>query len=52
VYACVYMYRCVWWCIEGHAPINECTRILSVLSSICRLCAKKGEGYKYCSKCT
>ncbi len=28
------------------------TRVLSMLSSICRVCGKKGEGYKYCSKCT
>ncbi len=26
--------------------------VLSRLSSICRVCGKKGEGYKYCSKCT
>ena len=28
------------------------TGVLSGLSSICRVCGKKGEGYKYCSKCT
>ena len=28
------------------------TGVLSELSSICRVCGKKGEGYKYCSKCT
>ncbi len=28
------------------------TRIFSGLSSICRICAKEGEGYKCCSKCT
>ncbi len=28
------------------------TRALSELSSICRVCGKDGEGYKYCSKCT
>ncbi len=31
---------------------EEVTRTLSFLSSICRVCGKKGEGYKYCSKCT
>jgi TPR repeat protein len=28
------------------------TGVLSALSSICRVCGKEGEGYKYCSKCT
>ena len=28
------------------------TKELSSLSSVCRVCSKKGEGYKCCSKCT
>jgi TPR repeat protein len=28
------------------------TGLVSMLSSICRVCGKEGEGYKYCSKCT
>ena len=34
------------------ADKEDVTAILSRLSSICRVCGKKGEGYKYCSKCT
>jgi TPR repeat protein len=34
------------------ADKEQVTRTLSGLSSICRVCGKKGEGYKYCSKCT
>ena len=34
------------------AKKEEVTRKLSRVSSICRVCGKKGEGYKYCSKCT
>ncbi len=28
------------------------TGVLSMVSSICRVCGKDGEEYKYCSKCT
>ncbi len=34
------------------ADKESITGVLSELSSICRVCWKKGEGYKYCSKCT
>jgi len=34
------------------ADKEDVTRVLSGLSSICRVCGKEGEGYKYCSKCT
>ena len=30
---------------------KQITAILSDLSSICRVCGKKGEGYKQCSRC-
>ena len=31
---------------------KQITETLSSLSSMCRLCDKKGEGYKQCSRCT
>ena len=31
---------------------EKVTKYLSSLSSVCRVCSKKGEGYKCCSKCT
>ena len=31
---------------------KEITEKLSLLSSMCRVCCKKGEGYKQCSRCT
>ncbi len=34
------------------AKKERVTGVLSDLSSICRVCGKRGEGYKCCSKCT
>ena len=31
---------------------KKISEVLSVLSSMCRVCVKKGEGYKQCSRCT
>jgi TPR repeat protein len=57
-----YLYNAMYYC-RKYIKLSETkkfdkthkkdvTRILSELSSICRVCGKKGERYKYCSKCT
>ncbi len=53
-----HLYNVMYYCRKyikltvDKAVGEEVTRIFSELSSICRVCGKKGEGYKYCSKCT
>ena len=57
-----YMYEAIYYCrkyikLSETEKFNEdkkkqITAILSDLYSICRVCGKKGEGYKQCSRCT
>ena len=57
-----YMYEAIYYC-RKYIKLSETekfdendkkqvTKILSGLSSMCRVCGKKGEGYKQCSRCT
>ena len=57
-----YMYESIYYC-RKYIKLSETekfdedkkkkiTAILSDLSSMCRVCGKKGEGYKQCSRCT
>ena len=57
-----YMYETIYYCrkyikLSETEKFNEdkkkqITVMLSDLSSRCRVCGKKGEGYKQCSRCT
>ena len=57
-----YMYEAIYYCrkyikLSETEEFNEdhkkkITAILSQLSSMCRVCGKRGEGYKQCSRCT
>ena len=57
-----YMYEAIYYCRKyiklsetekfDEDKKKEITAILSALSSICRVCGKRGEGYKQCSRCT
>ena len=57
-----YMYEAIYYC-RKYIKLSETEKfdevkkkhiieLLSHLSSLCRVCGKKGEGYKQCSKCT
>ena len=57
-----YMYEAIYYC-RKYIKLSETekfdedkkkkiTEILSNLSSMCRVCGKKGERYKQCSRCT
>ena len=57
-----YMYEAIYYC-RKYIKLSETeeseedkkkkiTTLLSGLSSMCRVCGKKGEGYKQCSRCT
>ena len=57
-----YMYEAIYYC-RKYIKLSETeefleddkkkiTAFLSDLSSICRVCWKRGEGYKQCSRCT
>ena len=57
-----YMYEAIYYCrkyikLSETEKFNEdikkeITEMLSALSSMCRVCGKKGERYKQCSRCT
>ena len=57
-----YMYEAIYYC-RKYIKLSETekfdedqkkkiTDLLSALSSMCRVCGKKGERYKQCSRCT
>ena len=57
-----YMYEAIYYC-RKYIKLSETkefdedqkkkiTDLLSTLSSMCRVCGKKGERYKQCSRCT
>ena len=57
-----YMYEAIYYC-RKYIKLSETekfdedkkkaiTKMLSALSSMCRVCGKKGERYKQCSRCT
>ena len=57
-----YMYEAIYYC-RKYIKLSETekfdeddkkqiTEMLSALSSMCRVCGKKGERYKQCSRCT
>ena len=57
-----YMYEAIYYCrkyikLRDTEKFDEgqkqwITETLSALSSMCRVCGKKGERYKHCSRCT
>ena len=57
-----YMYQAMYYCRKyiklsetekfDEDKKKEITETLSELSSMCRVCGKKGERYKQCSRCT
>ena len=57
-----YMYEAIYYCrkyikLSGTKEFDkddkkQITEWLNLLSSVCRVCGKKGEGYKQCSSCT
>lgn len=57
-----YMYEAIYYC-RKYIKLSETekfdedrkkqiTQMLSTLSSTCRVCVKRGKGYKQCSRCT